>query len=343
MSVGANLLAKLLNPDAGSEEAANVRLFSLGRHALVAGLRMAGLVPGDKVLVPEFICRDLLASIHAVEAVPHFYPVDRTLAPQLPLPSTGAKAILAVDYFGFPQRLDPFREFCTRHGGCLIEDNAHGFLSSDSLGNPLGSRGDFGIVSMRKTIAAPDGAALLLNRKDWVNRLPAPLPCRNDALPAGFVLRRALRRVQNTTGVQVRSLSERAARRIRRLATGHAFPAPLPESERDIPGRPAIHCRSLDELRGIDATAEVERRRSLYRRFEERLGPLGVEPLFAGLAQGVAPFGYPFRAGGLAAVRATRLAQKDGFDCARWPDLPDAVLPTAPDFHRNVWCVNFLW
>ncbi len=343
MSPGHNLPANLLNPAVGGGETSNIRLFSLGRNALVAGLRLTRLAPGDKVLLPEFVCRDLLASIHAAEAVPHFYPVDRALTPILPLPATKAGAILAVNYFGFPQTLDPFREFCTRHGACLIEDNAHGFLSSDTLGNPLGSRGDFGIVSMRKTLATPDGAALLLNRKEWADRLPAPLPCRNDALPTGFVVRRALRRFQNATGVHVRNWSEQAARHARRLATGHAFPAPLPESERDIPGKPAIHCRSLGELRGIDAAAEVERRRGLYLRFEERLRPLGIEPLFAGLAPGVTPFGYPFRAGDLVAARATRLAQEDGFDCAPWPDLPDAVLPTAPDFYRNVWCVNFLW
>jgi len=38
----------------------------------------------------------------------------------------------------------------------------------------------------------------------------------------------------------------------------------LPESEFEIPGVPAIHCRSLGILEEIDAANEVKRRRALY-------------------------------------------------------------------------------
>ena len=128
------------NPVMQAAAGADVRLFSLGRYALLAALRVTGVSPGDKVLVPGFICRDLLASIHAVQGTPVFYPVDRTLAPQSLLAAQGAKAILAVNYFGFPQSLEPFRRYCAEHGASLIEDNAHGFLSRDALGHALGSR-----------------------------------------------------------------------------------------------------------------------------------------------------------------------------------------------------------
>lgn len=326
----------------GFTDATAIRYFSLGRHALTAGLKALAIGRGQFILMPEYICRDLLASVHAVQAEALFYPVDRSLAPQLLPAVRNVKAVLAVNYFGFPQVMEPFRAYCAEHGATLIEDNAHGFLSRDEQGTPLGSRGDFGIVSLRKTFAFPDGAALLVNQQDWIDRLPAPLPCRDDPLPAGFIAKRTLRQIQNATGFRVRSLGEKITRHFRRIRTGHAFPVSLPESEREIPGRPAIHCASLSMLKKIDTEGEVKRRRVLYQEFHRDLRHLDIEPIFADLPSGVAPYGYPFRANEFGAAAVTQIARKRGFDCFGWPDLPAAVVPVAPDFYRNVWWVNFL-
>src|ERR1700733_4268130 len=87
-----------------------VNYYSLGRWALVDALKACGAGPGRKVLVPGFICRDLLASLHAVGAEPAFYPVSESMALAVSskdLPH--AQAIVAVNYFGFPQDLKPFQ------------------------------------------------------------------------------------------------------------------------------------------------------------------------------------------------------------------------------------------
>ena len=330
-----------MNPILDVADGTNVRLFSLARYALFEALRVIGISPGQKILVPAFICRDLLASIHAVKGIPMFYPVDRLLAPQSLLAMPDVKAIIAVNYFGFPQTLGPFRAYCAEHGASLIEDNAHGFLSRDEQGTLLGSRGDIGIVSLRKTISIPDGAALLLNRSEWVDRLPAPLPCRGDPLPARFIVKRALSQIQNATGVRARTLGEKMTRGFRRLLTGRALPISLPESEFEIPGDPAIHCVSLEMLGKIDAANEVNRRRALYQDFHRDLRHLNIEPIFGDLPVGVAPYGYPFRADESGAATVAGLAQEKGFDCSYWPDLPSEVAPGAPDHYRNVLWINF--
>lgn len=326
----------------GLSDASATRYFSLGRHALTAGLKALAIGKGHFVLMPEYICRDLIASVHSVQAKPIFYPVDRTLAPKSLPAEANVKAVLAVNFFGFPQVLDPFRAYSAKHDVALIEDNAHGFLSRDEGGRLLGSRGDFGIFSLRKTFAFPDGAALLLNRKDWIDRLPAPLPCRDDLLPVGFIVKRALRRIQNATGIRVRSLGEQMTRYFRRVQTGHAVPVSLPESELEIPGNPAIHCESLRMLEKIDIANEVERRRMVYRVFHRELRHLNIEPIFGDLQPGVAPYGYPFRTNESGAAAVSSIAQMKGLECSRWPDLPSEVAPDAPDYYRNVWWVNFL-
>lgn len=120
---------------------ADIRYFSLARHALIEALRVAGVGHGDKVLLPEFLCRDLLASISALGATACWYPIGLDLSPSTP-PSTwpDAKVVLAVNYFGFPQKLDVFHQYAANSGAIIIEDNAHGFLSRDENGRWLGAR-----------------------------------------------------------------------------------------------------------------------------------------------------------------------------------------------------------
>ena len=52
-----------------------LRYFSFGRRALAAGLRAAGIGAGKAVLLPEFVCRDLLSAVADAGSGPVFYPV----------------------------------------------------------------------------------------------------------------------------------------------------------------------------------------------------------------------------------------------------------------------------
>lgn len=322
--------------------AVDCRYFSLGRHAFRAGLIALGIGKGDLVLMPAFICRDLLAAVHAVHAEALFYPVDERLAPHSLPADPRVKAVLSVNYFGFPQALDLLRDYCTRIGAALIEDNAHGFLSRDEDQMLLGTRGDLGLLSLHKTYSWPDGAVLLVKRKIPGLKLPAALPCRDNRLPMSFIVKRALGGIQNTTGIRVRSASERVARFFRAIRTGHALPVSLAESEFVIPGDPAIHCASLRMLEKMDSAWEISRRRALYERFHRELAGSGIVPIFETLPDGVCPYGYPFRANAECAAAVAALARRRGFDCSSWPDLPSAVDGDAPAFYREVWWINFL-
>lgn len=328
--------------ETGPDVAAEFLYFSLGRHALHAGLRALGVGKGDFVLMPAFICRDLLAAVHAIHAEVVFYPVDERLAPHFLPVAYPVKAVISVNYFGFPQSLEVLRDYCARNGAALIEDNAHGFLSRDEDDVPLGTRGDLGLLSLHKTFSLPDGAVLVFNRKGGSHKLPIALPCRDDRLPMSFTVKRILGAIQNATGVRVRTAGEKVARFIRTVRTGHALPPSLAVSELEIPGDPAIHCKSLRMLGTVNPVSEVRRRRLLYQRFHNDLAGFGIEPIFGNLPDGVCPYGYPFRADAARAAAVVDLAQKRGFDCSIWPDLPSAVADNAPGFYRNVWWINFL-
>lgn len=326
----------------GAEWGDRVFFFSLARHALLQGLKLAGVCPGDAVLLPEFICRELLASVHLAGARPVFYPVGEQLSPVSFPDGAEIKAVLAVDYFGFPQDLAPFRKYCDARGSALIEDNAHGFLSRDPQGVLLGQRGDMGILSLRKTFPLPDGGALILSNTGSVGgQIQAP-GFRDDPLPSGYRVKSVFRNVQKATGIPLKKLGETAVRAARKLRTGSPFPKAGPDCESVIPAMPQMHQDSFRQLSGLDMPREELRRKRLYLQVEERLKGLDISPVFSSLPAGTVPYGYPFRADDRMAELVAARARKMGFDCAFWPELPAAVSAAAPPHYRNVYWVNFL-
>lgn len=319
-----------------------LRYFAYGRHALVAALRSSSVGRGDVVLLPGFICREVLSAIHAVNAGVAYYPVNTSLGLACdPADLPTAKAIIAVDYFGFAQDLDPFHAYCTRSGATLIEDNAHGLFSRDSSGRVLGTRGDLGVFSIRKTLAVPDGAALVFNRTGFA--IAPQLPFDTAAPDATFRFKRRLRRLARVFGSWPARRATALARLVRRLRTGHAIPPSSPQSETRLPLRAAPSAFLRDVMVNTDAAAECARRRQLYCLLPTLLDPARFPPVFACLPPGTVPYGYPFVADEDAGAAAGRLLASHGLECFRWPELPDALVAGAPAHYTSVWMASFLW
>ena len=137
-----------------------IRYFSLGRFAMKQALVACGVGENDSVMLPSFICRDVLAAINELGAKATFYDVNKKLEPIGLDSAPKSKAIIAVNYFGFPQSLEPFEKYCINSGAKIIEDNAHGVLSRDTDNQLLGQRTEYGITSFRKSVRTSDGAML---------------------------------------------------------------------------------------------------------------------------------------------------------------------------------------
>ena len=320
-----------------------VRYFALGRHALAKALRMAGVGKDDAVLLPAFICREVLSAIHALGASVAYYPINQTLSLACdPATLPEAKAVVAVDYFGFAQDLAPFAGYCARTGAVLIEDNAHGLFSRDDAGSVLGTRGDLGVFSIRKTLPTPNGAALAVNKSTYVSVAPQ-LPFDTTAPAATFRLKHRLRQLARAFGPWPAQAATLLARLARRLRTGHAIPPSAPQSETNLPANAAPSHLLPDVMAHTDVAAECARRRELYRLLPSLLDSARYPPVFASLPPNTVPYGYPFVADAEAGLSAGRLLARHGLECFRWPELPDAIAPTAPAHYTSVWMVSFLW
>jgi hypothetical protein len=99
---------------------------------------------------------------------------------------------------------------------------------------------------------------------------------------------------------------------------------------------------SLKVIERIVEHREIARRRKLYNKIEKIVGSTDVEPVFNQLPDHCTPYGFPFYASPVVAKQFSKSCRKFGVEVIHWPDLPDQVSGSAPDFYKNLWLVNFL-
>lgn len=320
-----------------------VRYYSLARHALIEALRLAGVRTGSRVLLPEYLCRDLLAPLHRLGAQPCWYAVAPHMKPATaPVDWPAADVVLAVNYFGFPQDLAPFQAYAERTAAVVIEDNAHGYLSRDQAGQWLGCRTSLGVFSLRKTLRIPDGAALWIGASYAALELPAQAQFDGAGVnPAQ--LTKARLRGWPVVGELAYRLSTGLARALRKWRTGSGTPASDPASEWELSASKNPWAGLLPAIAACAVPTEVERRRAAYVRCAAVGEQVGAVPVFASLPLHCAPYAYAFRGDAAALAGMQSYASRHGFDLVRWPDLPTEIIGQAPAYYRNVFLVNFLW
>lgn len=155
-----------------------VRLTGSGTAALALAMRSAardGTRP--KIAMPAWACYDLMTAADIVNAEVVLYDLDpATLAPA-PVSFGDAlrhrpDAVVIAHWFGLPISLAPLQAAVRETGALLIEDAAQGVGGSIG-GRPLGSFGDFAVLSFGRGKGRTGGAggALLANNADAATRL----------------------------------------------------------------------------------------------------------------------------------------------------------------------------
>ncbi len=144
--------------------------------ALHLALYMAGLGPGDQVVVPSFSFIATTNAVRYVGAEPVFADVDATtgnvtagtVAPHL---TSRTRAVIAVDQGGVPVDLDPLRELCDPREVLVLEDAACG-AGSTYRGRPVGAGAEITAWSFhpRKLLTTGEGGMLTTSREEWAAR-----------------------------------------------------------------------------------------------------------------------------------------------------------------------------
>lgn len=144
--------------------------------ALHLALVVAGVGPGDDVVVPSFSFIATANAVVYVGARPVFADVDErtgnvtaeTLAAAL-TPHT--RAVIVVDQGGVPADLAPIRALTDPRGIVLVEDAACG-AGSTYRGRPVGATADVAAWSFhpRKLLTTGEGGMLTTANAEWADR-----------------------------------------------------------------------------------------------------------------------------------------------------------------------------
>ena len=161
---------------AASQQAVHAVATSSCTTALQLALVVAGVSPGDDVVVPSFSfiatanaavyvgARPVFADVSAVTGNLTAATVREALTPR-------TTAVIVVDQGGVPIDLDAIREVCDPLGIVVVEDAACG-AGSTYRGRPVGAGAEIAAWSFhpRKILTTGEGGMITTSREDWAAR-----------------------------------------------------------------------------------------------------------------------------------------------------------------------------
>ena len=153
-----------------------IHLTTSGTTALEMACMLAGIGPGDEVILPSFTFSSTANAIAIFGGVPVFVDIrpdtkniDETKIEAAITEKT--KAIMVVHYAGISCEMDKILDIAHKHNLLVLEDAAQGV---DSLykGKYLGTIGDIGCYSFHETknYSMGEGGAISINHPELIDR-----------------------------------------------------------------------------------------------------------------------------------------------------------------------------
>jgi perosamine synthetase len=328
-----------LPDDFGLPEGEVVYTFQ-GRYAVQLICRLLNIGEGDEILAPAYNCGAEIDPFVKAGAKVVFYRVDESAgidAQDIKRRLTPSTRIVYVShFFGWPQDLGDLAAWCREKGLFLVEDCAL-CLFSQGPSRTIGRMGDAAVYSFVKSLAVPDGGALVLRDNSISNPKASSRKGRlRFILLSGLPLFKKWFMNGNRTW-QRREMTRNWFTKSWRSGSS----APDTTIEREMPksnyfdghkiGWPMSRL-SRGLLSKIDSPGIVEKRRRNYRRLLDALrGNPSLQLLYGELPDGVCPLSFPIFVKGREAWSAALEGRgilvggwpsyHRGFD---WKDYPEA-------------------
>lgn len=303
--------------------------FAYGRQALRHGLRILGISAGDNVLVPDYICNVIESAFGDLRIEIDYYAILEDLTPDFEdiekKITLKTKALLSVNYFGLPAPIEAIRAFCKAHQLFFIEDNAQGFFGKKN-GQRLGTFGDVGFTSFRKSIPLIHGAALYINPELGVPIVPpSDQEFKVSKSSLKYFLYTMLKYCLNSKIPPFRQI-----RQVQRKKKGSLWDNTIPKQPDKFM---AIRLNPLVPvlINSLNYKKIIENKR---KKFERVLAFLRKQSLFGGeifikdVPPGMFPFQIPFLLQDKQIDKSELLTflNQNGVEAFYWPDLPQAVV-----------------
>ena len=229
-----------------------------------------------------------------------------------------------IHYFGQPQNIFQFKDFCSKHSLVLIEDNAHGYGGKFEL-KLLGTYGDIGISSPRKIFNTSTGGLLYVKGKEangfsinqvntyWIKQMVLRFFRKNISLKVAIL--KILKRLPN--------FSDPSAYKEPRVNGIHLA---------DNFSRSVI----VKEIKRINEIAALRRER--WKKWDSEIIKKGLIPIFPSLYDESCPWAYPFYVSSLE-MRNEIVNELTGLGIFvfSWPSLPTEFLDNTDNSAVNKW------
>ncbi|MCX8181496.1 MAG: DegT/DnrJ/EryC1/StrS family aminotransferase [Candidatus Methanomethyliaceae archaeon] len=148
-----------------------------GTAALQVSLLAMNIKPGDEVIVPSFTFAATAGAVLLVGAKPVFVDIDLNTYNMDPEAfrraiTSRTKAVIPVDLYGLPAKIDEIREYAERYGIAIIEDACQAQGASYN-GRMAGTLGDVGCLSFYpgKVMTTGEGGAIITNDQELADKL----------------------------------------------------------------------------------------------------------------------------------------------------------------------------
>jgi len=314
------------NPRELAENLKSPYKFAYARTALKFGLKALGFRQNESILIPDFICESAIEPLNELYIKPVYYPVNTLLEPcweELEhLVTKSVKAIMMVHYFGQPQQILKYMDFCKKHSLKLIEDNAHGYGGSHK-GRFLGTFGELGFSAPRKSFPITNGAYLHITGNGMLNLselILKPISNKgNSGLPLWLKNFPAIRGIMTYR----RKMKEYYRRKNETTSYGSQ------DKFRDSPikGNYGMDKENDFFIKKQNINLIKEKRQAIYMMWQKWSIKKGLTPVFKELSVGAVPLIFPAYSNSPAESLAWyQRGQWAGIDIHSWPTLPEVIV-----------------
>lgn len=148
-----------------------------GTAALEMGVMLAGVEPGDEVILPSYTFSSTATAVMLNGGTPVFCEIDQDTMNMDPdrleeLITPRTKMIIPIDYAGIPCDVERICEIADSHNIIVMVDAAQSLNSKTSTGKWAGSNVSLATFSFHETknYSCGEGGALVVNKKEWIER-----------------------------------------------------------------------------------------------------------------------------------------------------------------------------
>lgn len=148
-----------------------------GTAALQVSLLAMNIKPGDEVIVPSFTFAATAGAVLMIGAKPVFVDIDLSTYNMDPEAfrkaiTSKTKAVIPVDLYGLPAKIDEIREYAERHEIAIVEDACQA-QGASYKGRMAGTLGDVGCLSFYpgKVMTTGEGGAIITNDSELADKL----------------------------------------------------------------------------------------------------------------------------------------------------------------------------